>query len=39
MTENERQKLLQEVEMLEVLLDFHIKNKHRISMSEKDFED
>jgi ribosome assembly protein YihI (activator of Der GTPase) len=39
MTEFEKQELLLELEILEVLLNFHTDNKTRVSMSEKEFED
>ncbi|MEN0049592.1 MAG: hypothetical protein AAF806_21205 [Bacteroidota bacterium] len=35
----ERRELLQELEILEMLLNFHVENKERVAMSEKEFED
>lgn len=39
MTTEERDELLEEMEMLKILLDFHVQNRHYISMSDREFEE
>jgi len=39
MTIEERYKLLEEIEMLKILLDFHVQNRQYISMSDQEFEE
>lgn len=39
LTPRQKQELLQEVELLKTLLDFHVRNRSRISMTEQQFED
>ena len=39
MTIEERDKLLEELEMLKILLDFHVQNRQYLSMSDHEFED
>lgn len=39
MTIEERYKLLEEIEMLKILLDFHAQNRQYISMSDQEFEE
>lgn len=39
MKKEELEALQSEVEMLKLLLDFHVRNKDKISMSEKEFEE
>ncbi len=35
----ERQELLQELEYIKILLDFHVQNQERIAMTEEQFEE
>jgi hypothetical protein len=39
MKKEELEALQSEVQMLKLLLDFHVRNKDKISMSEKEFEE
>jgi ribosome assembly protein YihI (activator of Der GTPase) len=39
MTIEERYKLLEEIEMLKILLDFHVQNRQYISMGDQEFEE
>lgn len=39
MTIEERDKLLEELEMLKILLDFHVQNRQYLSMSDHEFEE
>lgn len=39
MTEVERQELLQELEILEISLNFHVENRESVAISKKEFED
>lgn len=39
MTTEEHDELLEEIEMLKILLDFHVQNRQYISMSDHEFEE
>jgi ribosome assembly protein YihI (activator of Der GTPase) len=39
MTTEERNELLEEIELLKMLLDFHVQNRQYISMSDHEFEE